>query len=83
MLFHVTQRHTPDSCPLNSGGSRSLYDAEAEGVTLVAAYGAYAEHTMYYVLEADDIKSVHRFLLPGFGQCVCDVTPVAAEAIVA
>jgi hypothetical protein len=38
---------------------------------------------MYYVLEADDIKSVHRFLLPGFGQCVCDVTPVAAEAIVA
>ncbi len=82
MLFHVTQRHTPESCPLNSGGSRSLYDADAEGVTLVAAYGAYAEHAMYFVLEADDIKAVHRFLLPGFESCACDVTPVAEEAIV-
>lgn len=82
MLFHITQRHAADACPLNAGGSRALYDTAAGDVTLVAAYGAYAEHTMYYVVEASDIKAVHGFLLPGFERCVCDITPVAREAII-
>ena len=82
MLFHITQRHSPEACPLGAGGSRSLYDADADGVTAVGIYGAYAEHTMYYIVEADDIKAVHRFLLPGFERCASDVTPVASLPIV-
>jgi hypothetical protein len=81
MLFHITQSHSPETCPLDAGGSRALYDGDAEGVTVVGVYGAYAEHTMYYIIEAEDIKAVHRFLLPGFARCASDVTPVAALPI--
>ena len=66
MLFHVTQVHTPATCPLGEGGSNSLFDASVEGVRLVGRYGANAEHTMFYLVEADDWQSLHRFLLPGF-----------------
>ena len=47
MLFHITQTHTPESCPKNAGGSKALYDASVEGLTLKAMYGAFAEHTIY------------------------------------
>jgi hypothetical protein len=45
-------------------------------------YGAFTEHVVYYVVEADSLKSVHQFLMPGLKRCTCDVTPVAEEAIV-
>ncbi len=77
MLFHVTQVHSPESCPRNEGGSNSLYDATVDGLNLIGRYGANAQHTLFYIVEADDINALHRFLWPGFTTCTSTITPVS------
>ncbi len=47
------------------------------GLNIVAAYGAYTEHTLYYVVEADDHDTVEKFLSPGFKRCTATITPVS------
>ena len=81
MLFHITQTHTPQTCPLGEGGSNSLFDADEPGVRLVGRYGANSEHTMFYVVDAEDWQALHRFLLPGFKRATCTVTPVSEEPV--
>jgi hypothetical protein len=39
------------------------------GLKIVAACGAYTEHILYYVVEADDYDAVEKFLTPGFKRC--------------
>ncbi len=82
MLFHITQTHAPESCPRDEGGSKILYDPNVEGVKIRARYGAFAEHVIYYVVEADSLNVVNKFLLPGFTRCTCMVTPVSEEPAV-
>ncbi len=82
MLFLVTQTHTPETCPKDEGGSKVLYDPNAEGITLRAMYGAFAEHIIYYLVEAESSEAIHRFLLPGFKRCTCRITLVDEEPIV-
>ena len=82
MLFLVTQTHTPEACPKDEGGSKSLYNPKAEGIKLRAMYGAFAEHIIYYLVEAESLDAVHRFLFPGFKRCTCRITPVNEEPIV-
>jgi hypothetical protein len=77
VLFHITQVHSPESCPRDAGGSNSLFDANVEGVKLIGRYGANAQHTLFFVIEADDVNAVHRFLRPGFKSCTSTVTPVS------
>jgi len=77
VLFHITQVHSPELCPRDEGGSNSLYDADVEGLELVGRYGANAQHTLFYVVEADDVTAVNRFLWPGFTRCTSTVTPVS------
>ncbi|TPG17302.1 DUF3303 domain-containing protein [Pedococcus bigeumensis] len=77
MLFHITQVHSPELCPRDEGGSNSLYDAGVEGVRLIGRYGANAQHTLFLVVEADDVDTVHKFLWPGFKRCTSTVTPVS------
>lgn len=81
MLFHITQVHTPEMCPLGSGGSGSLYDADVDGVTMIGRYGANAQHTLFFVVEADDANAVHRFLKPGFRRCTSTITPVSEVSV--
>lgn len=81
MLFLVKQTHTPANCPKEKGGSRALYNPEAEGITLKAVYGAFAEHIIYYVVEADDLAAVDRFLDPGWLSCTSAITPVSETPI--
>ena len=81
MLFHITQKHTPGTCPKDEGGSKVLYDQKAEGVKLRAIYGAFSEHVIYYIVEADDLAAIQQFLLPGFKRSTCKVTPVSEEPI--
>lgn len=69
MLFLITQEHTPESCP------------KAAGVTLKAMYGAFSEHVVYYVVEANSLEAVHEFLDPGWTRCTATVTPVTEEPI--
>ena len=47
------------------------------GLKIVAAYGAYTEHLLYYVVEADDIDAVEKFLTPGFTRCKAAIAPVS------
>lgn len=77
MLFHVTQVHSPESCPKGSGGSNSLFDETVDGVRLIGRYGANAQHTMFFVLEADDVTALQKFLWPGFQTCTSTITPVS------
>ncbi|MFQ5930973.1 MAG: hypothetical protein ACE5MM_01055 [Nitrospiraceae bacterium] len=76
MLFHVTQTHAPQTCPIDEGGSETLYDPNVEGVKLRARYAAFPEHVIYYILEADSLEAIRQFLLPGFKRCTSKITPV-------
>ena len=79
MLFHITQTHTPDTCPIDAGGPSILCDKDVEGIKIKGMYWAYSEHTAYYIVEADSFGAVNKFLLPGFKRCTCKVTPVGDE----
>ena len=79
MLFHITQTHAPDNCPKDEGGLSDLFNPEAEGVKVIGVYGAFVEHTMYYIIEADDLKAIHRFLDPGWTRCDVTITVVGTE----
>jgi hypothetical protein len=81
MLFHITQVHDPAECPYGQGGSRKFHDASVEGVTVHGVYGAFMEHTIFMVVEADDFDLLNKFLLPGMKQCSTDITPVSAQAL--
>ena len=81
MLFHITQVHTPDLCPLGAGGSGSLFDASVPGIRLVGRYGANSQHTLFFIVEADDANAIHKFLLPGFKRCTSTVTPVSEISV--
>jgi hypothetical protein len=77
VLFHITQVHTPDLCPKDEGGSNSLFDPNVEGIELIGRYGANAQHTMFYILDTDDVNAIHKFLFPGFKRCTATITPVS------
>ena len=66
MLFHITQAHSPEQCPKGAAGPTRCSTPTPTGVTLVGRYGANAQHTMFYVVEADDVDALQKFLWPGF-----------------
>jgi hypothetical protein len=76
MLFHIKQSHAPADCPYGKGGSKSLFDERAAGVTLVGYWLAFPQHTTYLVVETDDAAKLQAFLRPGASVCVAEITPV-------
>ena len=60
MLFLITQSHTPETCPKDAGGSKILFNPNVEGVELRAMYGAFSEHVIYYIVEADSMKAINE-----------------------
>ena len=81
MLFHIKQVHAPENCPYGKGGSGSLHDKTAPGVKIVGYYGAFMAHTIYMIVEADDMDALHRFLIPGIHICTTEITPVSDHPI--
>jgi hypothetical protein len=81
MLFHITQVHTPESCPYGRGGSRSLHDASVSDVKVVGVYGAFTEHVIYMVVEATSLEMLDKFLLPGMKTCTAKITPVSEHPL--
>jgi hypothetical protein len=81
MIFLVKQVHTPERCPKDQGGTKTLYDAEATGVKLDRVLGDFSRHTVYYLLEADWIEDVEKFLAPGWLLCTSEIIPVSEEPI--
>ncbi|MBI4180880.1 MAG: hypothetical protein HY528_03010 [Chloroflexi bacterium] len=82
MLFMITQVHEAESCPIEAGGSTALYNPKAKGVKLQAVYGAYPQHTIWYVIEAESVDVIQEFLTPGFKRCTSTVTPIASVPMV-
>ena len=82
MLFMITQVHTPENCPKDEKGSADvLIDKNAQGVTLKGRWGAWAHHTVWYLVEADNLEAIQRFLDPGMKRCTCTIEPVAESPI--
>jgi hypothetical protein len=63
------------------GGSKTLYDPKVEGVKLRAMYGVFAQHVIYYIVEADSLEAISRFLDPGLKRCTATITPVSEAPI--
>jgi hypothetical protein len=76
VLFHIKQVHTPENCPYGKGGLRSLHDDSVPGVKLLGIYAAQMAHTIYLIVDADNIDDLNRFLLPGMKSCIAEITPV-------
>jgi len=81
MIFLVKQVHTPETCPKDRGGTKTLYNASAPGVKLDRILGDFSRHTVYYILEADWVEDVQKFLAPGWLQCTSEVIPLSEEPI--
>ena len=77
MLFHITQTHGPNDCPYGKGGSGSLVDRSAPGVTVHGYWLAFPQHTVYYVVETDSIEGLQAFLKPGTNRTTAEITPVS------
>jgi hypothetical protein len=77
MLFHIKQVHAPQDCPYGKGGSRSLVDRTAEGVTVHGSWLAFPQHTVFYVVETDSIDGLQAFLKPGTSVTTAEITPVS------
>ncbi len=67
----------PGELFLGQGGSRSLRDAPVDGGDVKAVYGCFMEHTIYLVVEADDVQQLNRFLLPGMKVSTAKIRPVS------
>ena len=68
-------------CPYGQGGSRSLHDASVAGVEVKGIYGAFTEHVIFLIVEADDIDALHPFLAPGMRTCTTRIRPVSEHAM--
>ncbi len=79
MLFHIKQTHAPSDCPYGKGGSRSLFDYQSKEVRIAGYWLAFPQHTVYLVVETDEVAKLQRFLAPGTGKTVCEITPVSDE----
>jgi hypothetical protein len=77
MLFHIKQSHAPDDCPYGKGGSPGLVDRDASGIKLHGYWLAFPQHTVYYVVETDDIRAIQAFLKPGTDRATAEITPVS------
>ncbi len=79
MLFHIEQTHAPDDCPYGKGGSQSLFDAKSTEVKIHGYWLAFPQHTIYLVVEADDIRALQKFLAPGAHVAIAEITPVSSQ----
>jgi hypothetical protein len=76
MLFMITQTHTPETCPKDMGGADSLINKDAEGIDVKGRWGAWAGHVIWYLVEADSLEPIQKFLDPGMTRSTCTIEPV-------
>jgi hypothetical protein len=81
VLFHIEQSHAPQDCPYGKGGSTSLFDRESQDVKIHGYWLAFPQHTTYLVVETDDIVNLQKFLQPGAGTTICEITPVSDKPV--
>lgn len=81
MLFMITQVHTPETCPKDEGGADTLIAKNAKGIEVKGRWGAWSNHTVWYLVETDSGDAIQKFLEPGMKRCTCTVVPVAESPL--
>ena len=80
MLFIAIHEHRPESCPVvDLSPILQLVDEEhirEAGVRVLGSYTAPPEHTLFFVLEADDYSQLVRFFRPMMTIGVPRIVPV-------
>ena len=84
MLFIATHEHTPELCPADDPAPVHQMANEnhirESGVKVLGSYIAPPEHTLFFVLEADDYAQVVRYFRPMMKIGVPQITPVQTLA---
>ena len=47
------------------------------GTLVGSALGLGWKHTLFFIVETDDVNALHKFLWPGFERCTSTITPVS------
>ncbi len=81
MLFMITQVHTPQTCPIDDGGSDALINKNAPGVKVKGRWGAWSHHTIWYLIETDSLDAIQGFVDPGMKRCTCTIAPVEERPV--
>ena len=80
MLFIAIHEHRPESCPVvEPSPIAQLADEQhirESGVKVLSSYAAPAEHTLFFVLEADDYSQLVRYFRPLMTIGVPRIVPV-------
>lgn len=72
MLFHITNVHTPETCPYHNPEKaratfgKMLSSAEQIGVKLIGVWVDAPAHTIYIVVETDSSQKIEELLEPTF-----------------
>jgi len=89
MLFHVTSKHSYETCPAVQHGTQSdeVRDLSSwvegnEDVKIIGAWGYSVAHTAFAVLEADDMQKITALLLPLMAVGDVQVVPVMDSIVV-
>ena len=77
----ITQTHAPETCPIDSGGPESLIDKTAQRIKVKGRWGEWSHHKIWYLVEADDLQAIQRFLDPGMKRSTSMVEPVGEAPI--
>ena len=83
MLFHITAKHSYETCPAIQHGldsdetvvSQRWMEGD-ENVKVLGVWGYQLSHTAYAVLESDDMQSVTTLLRPQMGRGNIEIVPV-------
>jgi hypothetical protein len=81
MLFMVTQSHKPEACPIDTGDPDVLIDKAAQGITVNGRWGDLPRHVIRYLVDADSVDAVQRFLDPEMKICTSSVAPVTERTV--
>lgn len=82
MLFHVTHKHTAQTCPaddkekVKNTWGKVLKSADEVGVKLISAYVDAPAHTVFLVLDADSPEKLEKFFFPVLKIGHGDIRPV-------
>ncbi len=87
MLFVATHEHSPEVCPVDNPAPIHQLANEKHikesGVKVLGSYIAPPEHTLYFVLEANDYAQIVRYFRPMMKLGSPSIVPVQtlAEAL--
>ena len=81
MLFHITHKHDAQTCPAHDPKLvretwGKVWANVGSEIELKSAYVNAPAHTIYMVIETDDVKKIEDFLFPVFKIGTADISPV-------